>query len=114
MTQYNSDPRENTADDCQSMKNVRYEVDRLDRLLVRLIAERQSYMDAAARIKPDRSVVRDEARIQDVLDKVLAEAKKQGLSPEIAEPVWRAMMEACIAHEFEVYDALRSSETVRR
>ena len=69
------------------MPEVRHEVDRLDRLLVRLIAERQTYMEAAARIKPDRSVVRDEARIRDVLEKVLAEAAKHGLSADIAEPV---------------------------
>ncbi|MBA4801682.1 MAG: chorismate mutase [Euryhalocaulis sp.] len=114
VTEYKSDPRQNTANECQSMPEVRHEVDRLDRLLVRLIAERQTYMEAAARIKPDRNVVRDEARIRDVLEKVLAEAAKHGLSADIAEPVWRAMMEACIAHEFEAYDALRKSDTVRR
>lgn len=114
MTDYQSDPRRNTADQCQTMADVRYEVDRLDRLLVALISERQSYMDAAARIKQDREAVRDEARIQDVLNKVLAECSRHGLSPDIAQPVWIAMMEACIAHEFETYDSLRSSESVRR
>lgn len=114
MTDYQSDPRRNTAEQCETMEEVRYEVDRLDRLLVELIAERQSYMDAAARIKPDRAAVRDEARIQDVLEKVLAECPRHGLSPGIARPVWIAMMEACIAHEFDAYDSLRSSESVRR
>ncbi len=114
MTEYRSDPRRNTAESCKDMNDVRYEVDRLDRLLVELIAERQSFMDAAARIKPDREAVRDEARIQDVLEKVLAECPRHGLSPDIARPVWIAMMEACIAHEFEAYDSFRSSESVRR
>ena len=96
------------------MQDVRYEVDRLDRLLVQIIAERQTYMEAAARIKPDRNAVRDEARIEDVLSKVREAAETAGLSPAVAEPVWRAMVEACIKHEFDVYDALRSSEKVRR
>ncbi len=89
------------------MKDVRAGVDEIDRLLVALIARRQGYMDAAARIKKSRDTVRDEARIRDVLGKVKAEAQRQGLSWAIAEPVWREMMERCIAYEFEVWDALR-------
>ncbi len=76
-------------------------------MLVALIARRQGYMDAAARIKQSRESVRDEARIRDVLAKVRSEAERQGLSLAIAEPVWRQMMERCIAYEFEVWDALR-------
>lgn len=93
---------------CETMKDVRAGVDEIDRMLVALITRRQGYMDAAARIKPSRSVVRDEARIQQVLDNVKAEAEKHGLSWSIAEPVWREMMERCIAYEFEVWDRTRS------
>jgi isochorismate pyruvate lyase len=92
---------------CESMKDVRQGVDEIDRMLVALIARRQGYMDAAARIKPSRSVVRDEARINQVLANVKAEAAQRGLSWNIAEPVWREMMERCIAHEFDVWDATR-------
>ena len=96
-------------DDCRDMTDVRQGVDEIDRMLVALIARRQGYMDAAARIKTDRNVVRDEKRIQDVLAKVKAECARQGLSFEaIAEPVWREMMERCIAYEFEVWDDLRA------
>ena len=93
------------------MKDVRQGVDEIDRMLVTLIARRQGYMDAAARIKLERTAVRDEARIQDVLAKVRAEAEKQGLSWAIAEPVWRQMMERCIAYEFEVWDGLRQGHS---
>jgi len=50
--------------DCTTMAEVRQGVDALDRALVALLAERQGYMDAAARIKTDRHVVRDVARIE--------------------------------------------------
>lgn len=89
------------------MSQVRYEIDRLDRLLVGIIKERQDYMDAAARIKDHRAVVRDEARVEDVVRKVLIAANKSGLSANIAEPVWRTMIEQCIAYEFEAWDGLR-------
>ncbi|MDB5419087.1 MAG: chorismate mutase [Phenylobacterium sp.] len=92
---------------CASMSEVRQGVDALDRALVALLAERQRYMDAAARIKADRDAVRDAARIEDVVAKVKAEARKAGLSEAIAEPVWRMLIERCIAYEFEVWDGLR-------
>jgi isochorismate pyruvate lyase len=95
-------------DACETMLDVRAGVDEIDRMLVALIARRQGYMDAAARIKPSREVVRDEARIRQVLANVKAEAERQGLSWAIAEPVWRELMERCIAHEFDVWDATRS------
>ena len=53
-------------------------VDALDRELVGLIAKRARYMEAAARIKPDRDAVRDEWRIEDVVSKVKAEASRVG------------------------------------
>ncbi len=89
------------------MTDVRAGVDEIDRALVKLIARRQGYMDAAARIKPRREHVRDEARILQVLDHVRANAEAAGLSWDIAEPVWRTMMEACIAYEFGRFDALK-------
>jgi len=93
------------------MADVRYEVDRLDEALVRLLVERQSFMDAAARIKAGRNVVHDRARIEDVIAKVLASAESQGLSQAIAEPVWRKLIERCIAYEFGAYDKLKRPDS---
>lgn len=89
------------------MADVREGVDAIDRELVALLVRRQAYMQAAARIKPNRAAVYDEARIEDVVAKVLEQACAQGLSADIAEPVWRKLIERCIAHEFSVWDATR-------
>ena len=110
MTALNSvciDPRV-PPEDCADMAQVRQGVDALDRALVTLIAERQRYMEAAARIKPSRDVVHDDWRIEDVVNKVLAASQEAGLSPAIAEPVWRKLIAQCIAHEFGVWDRTRS------
>ena len=93
--------------DCTSMAQVRQGVDAVDRMLVQLLAERQGYMDAAARIKTDRGVVRDNARVEDVVAKVRAAAREEGLSEAIAEPVWRTLIDRCIAHEFATFDRTR-------
>jgi isochorismate pyruvate lyase len=94
--------------DCADMPALRAQIDRLDRILVGLLAERQSYIERAAILKQDRNVVHDDARIEDVVSKVLAEAKRAGLSAAIAEPVWRTLIARCIAHEFEKFDAKTS------
>ena len=90
--------------DCQTMLDVRQGVDALDRALVQLLTERQGYMNAAARIKPDRSKVFDRARIEDVVEKVKAAARESGLSEAIAEPVWRTLVDRCIAYEYDSWD----------
>ncbi|MCP5433821.1 MAG: chorismate mutase [Alphaproteobacteria bacterium] len=95
------------AASCRSMAEVRAAIDRLDRALVALLAERQGYIEAAARIKGARGEVYDAARVEEVVAKVLSEAARLGLSPEIAEPVWRTLVERSIAHEFAAYDSLR-------
>lgn len=92
------------ASSCRSMSDVRREIDRLDRALVGLLAERQSYIERAAQIKSVRSAVHDQARIDDVVAKVLVAAKETGLSAAIAEPVWRTLIDRCIAHEFAAFD----------
>jgi len=93
--------------ECTTMAEVRQGVDALDRALVALLAERQGYMDAAARIKPHRGVVRDVARIEEVVARVKEAATQAGLSHAIAEPVWRTLVDRCIAYEFSVWDRTR-------
>ena len=92
------------ANACESMADVRREIDRVDRELIRLLAERLTYIERAGHIKAERSAVRDEDRIRDVLSKVKASCQREGFPYTIAEPVWRQLMEGCIAHEFVVFD----------
>ena len=98
-------------ENCRDMPTLRREIDRLDRALVAMLAERQRYIERAAVIKQDRGRVRDEARIEDVIAKVVAEARRVGLSPEIAEPVWRELVERSIAHEFMAFDAKQAASS---
>ena len=95
------------ANPCETMSDVRANVDRVDRLLVALMAERLNYIEQAARIKPTRDAVRDEDRIEDVITKVRAQCRIDGFDEDMGERMWRAMMEDFIAHEFVKWDDLR-------
>ena len=101
-------PHVKDPEDCATMAEVRAGVDAVDRQLVSLLARRQGYMEAAARIKAQPEDVRVPWRIEEVVSNVLREAKRSGLSPRIAEPVWRELIERSIEHEAEAF-ALRTS-----
>ena len=89
---------------CPEMQEIRAQIDALDKRLVALLAERQKLIAAAGEVKPSRDTVRDEARIEEVVRLVLTEAEKSGLAREIAEPVWRQLIESSIAYEYGVFD----------
>jgi isochorismate pyruvate lyase len=91
--------------DCQTMTEVRYGVDRIDEQVIALLGERFRYMKAAARIKPSRELVRDEARKADVLAKVRKSAELAGMDPEIAENLYEELVEASIEFELRLFDA---------
>ncbi|MGF1607043.1 MAG: chorismate mutase [Rhodothalassiaceae bacterium] len=93
--------------DPQTMSDVRAEVDRLDREIVERLALRFEMMAHAARIKPDRSVVRDEVRKADVLAKVRASAQAAGAPDDRIARLYDALIESSIAYEYEVYDRLK-------
>lgn len=91
------------------MADVRAGVDALDRELVSLLAERFRFMDAAARIKPERSQVRDEPRKRQVIANASASAAALGLDPAIVASLWESLVEASIAHELGKWDEGRSA-----
>lgn len=92
---------------CTSMAEVRAGVDALDRALIALLAERMGYMAAAARIKPDRASVRDEARKAQVIANARREAERLGLDPALVDDLWERLVEASIAFEYREWDRLR-------
>ena len=98
---------------CQTMTEVRAGVDQTDRELVALLARRFGYMDAAARIKPDRGIVRDEVRKAEVIDNVRRAARSEGIPDTVIADVWEALVEGSIAYELERFDALRAEASAR-
>ena len=94
--------------DCTNMTEVRAGVDEVDRRIVALLGRRFGYMDAAARIKADRSSVRDDMRKADVLAKADAEASRLGIDRQLVGRLYEELVEASIAHEYRAFDRARS------
>jgi isochorismate pyruvate lyase len=98
-------------EDCTTMAEVRLGVDDVDRQVVALLKRRFGYMDAAARIKPDRTAVRDEWRKSDVLSKVDAAAAEAGIDRSLMARLYEELIECSIAHELVEFDRRRSDRT---
>ena len=103
----NADPK--LPAECCTMPDVRAGVDRIDREIMTLLERRFAYMRAAARIKDDRSAVRDEARKAHVLAAAASDAAAKGLPARAIEELWDGLVEASIAYEFEEWDRLRAT-----
>lgn len=89
-----------------SLADVRTRIDAIDTELVRLLAQRQELVRAAASFKSDDQAVRAPDRVAQVIASVRERASTAGLDPSVAEAVWRAMIGAFV--EFELTEHARS------
>ena len=91
------------AADCSTMTEVRAEIDRIDAALVALLAERATYIDRASELKPALGLpARIDERVEDVVAKVRATAMGRGVDPDLAEGLWRRLIDWSIAREEQV------------
>ena len=92
-----------TPEQCKSMAELRVEIDQLDRELIELIAKRTQYIDRAAVLKQGEKLpARITSRVEEVVDNVKRLATQNNLDPQIAETVWRDLIEWAIAKEEQV------------
>lgn len=96
--------------ECKNLAEVREHIDRLDRQLVPLLAERAGYVEQAARFKPTKAAVVDTDRIEQIVLKVRHLANEEGMDPDLIENIYRAMIDAFIIHEAKVYTRIHEDE----
>ncbi len=82
------------------LAKLRAEIDRIDSELVKLLAARMQVVDRVIAVKQKTglpALIPD--RVEEVASRVRDEAKKLGAPPELAELVYRKMMDWVIAYE---------------
>ena len=93
-----------TAQDCQTLADVRQEIDQLDRQIVTLLVERTTYVARAGQLKPNKAQVVDPERINAVIAKARQTAQSLSGNPDVVEAIYRAMIDAFIAFENGEWD----------
>lgn len=88
---------------CETMAELRTEIDAIDAALIDLLARRAGYIDRAAKLKVREGLPpRTTARVAEVIERVRGLAQAQGVDPGLAEALWSGLIEWGIAHEAKV------------
>lgn len=85
--------------ECSSLAEVRAEIDRLDRALIALLAERAGYVHAAARFKSTEAEVAAPERQASMLRDRRGWAEAAGLNPDVIEKMYRDLVAYFIRRE---------------
>lgn len=89
--------------DCHSMQELRAQIDLLDAQIVAGFAARAGYIDRAVVLKQAEGLpARIDDRVEEVVDRVKARARDEGLDPALMEDLWRRVIEWSIAREEQV------------
>jgi isochorismate pyruvate lyase len=97
----------NSITECKSLEEVRANIDRIDRQIVRLLSERGGYVKQAARFKKTAEDVKAPERAENVIANVRALAAELGADVLVTEKVYRTMISAFIGAELKEYNALK-------
>jgi isochorismate pyruvate lyase len=88
------------------LNEIRQRIDQIDSDIITLLSLRAGLVSTAGKLKNDEQGVRDPKRVEQVIGKVRAKAASSGLSPEIAERVYRTVIECFIDKELLEFNEL--------
>lgn len=88
---------------CSSLEEARANINRIDQEVVRLIAERGEYAAQASAFKQDEEAVRDTGRVEKGIARAGNRAAVHGVSPDLAEAVYREMIRQFVGLELSDY-----------
>jgi isochorismate pyruvate lyase len=90
-----------TPDQCESMVDIRAEIDRLDRQVVALLAQRFAYVKAASQFKTSETTVRAPERLQAMLRQRRVWAEEEGLNADVIEKMYQDLVNYFIDEEIK-------------
>jgi isochorismate pyruvate lyase len=98
-------------EDCTTKAHIREEIDRLDRELIARLADRFAYVRRMAELKQLPDEAYHQARIDEVLAKVGAEADATGVDRDLIISLWRQLIDWNIDWEREAIAARIAAHT---
>jgi len=89
-------------DQCESMEDIRNEIDRIDHQIINLFSERLQYVEEIVRFKKDEESVIAQKRKDFVIKQRAAWAGEKGLDKAVFKEIYTLLVESNIAHEMEL------------
>lgn len=88
---------------CNSLEEVRENIDRIDDNIIKLIAERGSYVLQASEFKRSEKGVKAPNRVEAVIQKVRGKALEYGANPDMVEALYREMISRFVSMEMDKF-----------
>ena len=95
---------------CEKLEKIRENIDRIDKQIVKLIAERSTYVVQAADFKKNSDEVKAPQRVEKIIDKVRNLAGEDGVNPDIVENIYREMINSFTNFELSEHEKLTQKE----
>ena len=93
--------------ECNSIDEVRNNINNIDEQIVKLIALRGEFVKQAAKFKKDSDAVKAPKRVEEVINKVKDLAKSTGANEEVVENIYRTMKNSFIKAEMKEFESLK-------
>lgn len=84
---------------CNSLDEVRDEIDKVDEQIIKLIATRKDYVKQAAKFKHSVEEVKADDRVDAVLNKVRHQALSLSLNPNLVAEIYQRMIDDMVETE---------------
>ena len=89
--------------DCNSMDELRHQIDKLDVKIIELLANRSEFIDRAAELKKSNGMpARIPERIESVVSNARNAAEELDLDADLVEKIWRILIDWSIQREAEI------------
>jgi isochorismate pyruvate lyase len=88
--------------DCQSLEEVRNEIDKIDEFIISLFSERHKYVEEIVRFKHDKEAVIAQERKEKVILQRKKWASNSGLNADTFEKIYTLLVDSNIKHELEI------------
>jgi isochorismate pyruvate lyase len=93
--------------ECNSIEEVRNNINNIDEQIVKLIALRGEFVNQAAKFKKDSDDVKAPKRVEEVITKVKNFAKMNSANENVVENVYRTMIDSFINAEMKEFEKLK-------
>ena len=89
--------------DCNSMDELRHQIDKLDVKIIELLANRSEFIDRATELKKSNGMpARIPERIESVVSNARNAAEELNLDADLVEKIWRILIDWSIQREAEI------------
>lgn len=95
--------------DCHNLKEIRIEIDQINREIIALIGKRFTYVKAAANFKNRALDVQAPERVKSILEQRRIWAEIEGLNPDVIENIYRDLVKYFINQELNNWNQAQST-----